>query len=158
MTQLQVESMHLKESLTTSLAAVKLPAPTKATTPASTICASHVTREELQSRKRFCVFLKILSSYLERTDSEMHQRVKQLVRHCTRMNRERDIKYLDLTKALQVRLQSLIGEKLWCQCHAVADFHLLSRQTSTVAASAAATTTTTTATTITSGASNTQAV
>eukprot|EP00541_Cyclophora_tenuis_P015608 CAMPEP_0116560146 /NCGR_PEP_ID=MMETSP0397-20121206/10811_1 /TAXON_ID=216820 /ORGANISM="Cyclophora tenuis, Strain ECT3854" /LENGTH=154 /DNA_ID=CAMNT_0004086037 /DNA_START=42 /DNA_END=506 /DNA_ORIENTATION=- len=154
MTQLQVESMHLKESLTTSLAAVKLPAPTKATTPASTIC---VTREELQSRKRFCVFLKILSSYLERTDSEMHQRVKQLVRHCTRMNRERDIKYLDLTKALQVRLQSLIGEKLWCQCHAVADFHLLSRQTSTVAASAAATTTTT-ATTITSGASNTQAV
>lgn len=121
MTQLQIESMRLNQSLI-GLESIKVLPQSK---PSSSVT---ITTEELQNRKRFCVFLKILSSYLERTDKATHQQVKQLVRHCTRMNRERDIKYLDLTRALQVRLRALVGERLWSQCHAVADYHLVSRQ------------------------------
>ena len=114
-----------------------LPTPVKSAftrLPGTTSPASQpaVSSEELQRRKRFCIFLKVLSNYLSRTDKDKCKAVQQLVRHCTKMNRKGDDeKFSDLTGALQTRLRKLIGELLWVQCNILVDHYIRSRTNKT---------------------------
>jgi hypothetical protein len=75
----------------------------------------NVTHEQLLKRKNFCIFLKLLVDKLTKTDPSMRRQVKLLVRECTRKSREGDLKFLDLTEAIEVRVRYLVGEQTWRQ-------------------------------------------
>ena len=85
-----------------------------------------ITREELLRRKHFCIFLKILTDHLTKTDPSMRRQVKILVRECTRKNREGDLKYVNLTEALQVLLRLQVREKTWQHCETLTECFLAS--------------------------------
>mmetsp|Transcript_30962 Transcript_30962/g.45915 ORF Transcript_30962/g.45915 Transcript_30962/m.45915 type:complete len:168 (-) Transcript_30962:55-558(-) len=90
------------------------------------IRAAPITRDELQRRKHFCIFLKILSHDLAKSNPLLHQKVKELVRYCTRKNRSKDPKFHNLLDSLMLRLRELVGEKQWQQCHLYTECYLLS--------------------------------
>ena len=93
-------------------------------------CPAHVeplTCDELRRRKHFCIFLKILSHHLSKTNPSMKQQVKDLVRLCTKKNREGDIKFENLMESVQQRLRQLVGERPWKHCQIYTECYLLSQ-------------------------------
>lgn len=77
---------------------------------------SSITTQDIQDRKEFAIFLKILVNHLSQTDTAMRLKAKQLVRYCTKKNRDGDVKYSDLVAALSLRLRFLVGEQNWRHC------------------------------------------
>ena len=93
-------------------------------------CPAHLeplTSEELRRRKHFCIFLKILSHHLTKTNPSMKQQVKDLVRLCTKKNREGDIKFENLMESVQQRLRQLVGIQSWKHYQTCTECYLLSQ-------------------------------
>jgi hypothetical protein len=104
-----------------------MPIPTISMAPQSPSPSELRTCEELQRRKHFCIFLKILSHNLSKTNPSMKQKVKELVRLCTKKNREGDAMFEDLMECVQQRLLQLVGERQWKQCLMYTECYLLSQ-------------------------------
>ena len=113
MTQLTIQSM--------------MPISTISMTPLSPSPSEIRRCQELQRRKHFCIFLKILSHNLSKTNPSMKQKVKELVRLCTKKNREGDAMFADLMECVQERLLQLVGQRQWRQCLVYTECYLLSR-------------------------------
>jgi len=106
--------------------ATMMPLPSMSMTPQSPKQVEPLSSEELHRRKNFCIFLKILSHTLSKTDPLMKQKVKELVRVCTKKNREGDVNFEKLMESVQYRLRHLLGERQWQQFQIYTDHVLAS--------------------------------
>ncbi|KAL7526849.1 hypothetical protein ACHAXR_002558 [Thalassiosira sp. AJA248-18] len=65
------------------------------------------------NRVKFAIFLKILMQQLLLSDKEMHSQAQEMVRECTKSQREGKLQGTPLMSALKGRLFGLVGSDLW---------------------------------------------
>ena len=75
------------------------------------------TSFEVQQKKRFLLFIKILFKSLGREETETRDVAKSIVSDCTRRNRLGDPQYSPLMDAIDRRLRGHVGEVHWRRAH-----------------------------------------
>ena len=75
------------------------------------------TSFEVQQKKRFLLFIKILFKSLGREETETREVAKTIVADCTRRNRLGDPQYVPLMDAIDRRLRRHVGEVHWRRAH-----------------------------------------
>ena len=72
---------------------------------------------DVQQKKRFLLFIKILFKSLEQAPPELRDVAKAIVSDCTRRNRLGDPSYVPLMDAIDRRLRGHVGEVHWRRAH-----------------------------------------
>jgi hypothetical protein len=75
------------------------------------------TSFEVQQKKRFLLFIKILFKSLDNEETETKDAAKTIVADCTRRNRLGDPQYVPLMDAIDRRLRGHVGEVHWRRAH-----------------------------------------
>ena len=72
---------------------------------------------DVQQKKKFLLFIKILFKYLDKSDPEIRDEAKAIVSDCTRRNRLGDPLYASLMDSIDSRLRGHVGEMHWRRAH-----------------------------------------
>ena len=85
--------------------------------PPRHVSAGVASSLEVQQKKRFLIFIKILFKALDQCEPEIKERAKAVVSDCTRRNRLGDPDYMPLMDAVDRRLRGQVGEVHWRRAH-----------------------------------------
>ena len=89
----------------------------EASSPKSTMAA--MKRASMSGSRspqaKFVLFIETLMKYLEIEDPDLFFMAKQTIKYCTKLNRQGDVRFTPLKRAIIIRLRHLVGDIHWAR-------------------------------------------
>lgn len=69
--------------------------------------------ETRREKDRFIVFTRVLVKYLEQTNKELHDEVREIIKDCTEKKDRKEPGYESITSALKRRIREVVSDACW---------------------------------------------